>query len=150
MERLMRSADCKASTGAAGTVRDPDAAPSADLVRRRFTADRPDAWWVTELTQHRTGQGRVYCAVVLEVFARRVVGWSIADHPTTELVTDALDMARRRRVVLPVHATRTAGPAEPRDPAGTRERDLRMDRSREEAQNRRSPKIKGRHGHAQS
>jgi putative transposase len=69
------------------TVRDPDAQPSADLVQRRFVADRPDALWVTDVTQHRTGQGRLYCAVVLDVYARRVLRWSIADHPRTELVT---------------------------------------------------------------
>jgi putative transposase len=79
------------------TVRDPAATPSADLVNRRFVADRPDALWVTDVTQHRTGQGWVYCAVVLDVFARRVVGWSIADHLRCELVVDALDMARWRR-----------------------------------------------------
>jgi putative transposase len=53
--------------------------------------------WVTDVTQHRTDQGWVYCAVVLDVFARRVVGWSIADQLRCELVVDALDMARWRR-----------------------------------------------------
>jgi hypothetical protein len=47
---------------------------------------------VSDITQHRTGQGWVYCAVVLDVCSRRVVGWSIADHLHTELVLDALDM----------------------------------------------------------
>lgn len=79
------------------TVRDPAATPAADLVNRRFTADRPDALWLTDITQHRTGQGWVYCAVVMDVFARRIVGWSIAEHLRTELVVDALDMARWRR-----------------------------------------------------
>ncbi len=68
-----------------------------DRVQRQFVADRPDKLWVTDITQHRTGQGWVYCAVVLDVFSRRVVGWSIADHLRTELVVDALDMARWRR-----------------------------------------------------
>lgn len=62
------------------TVRDPAATPSADLVNRRFHADRPDKLWVCDVTQHRSDEGWVYCAVVLDVFARRVVGWSIADH----------------------------------------------------------------------
>jgi putative transposase len=79
------------------TVRDPAATPAADLVNRKFAADRPDALWLTDITQHRTDQGWVYCAVVMDVFARRVVGWSIADHLRTELVVDALDMARWRR-----------------------------------------------------
>jgi len=68
-----------------------------DRVQRRFTADCPDRLWVTDITQHRTAEGWVYAAVVLDVFSRRVVGWSIADHLRTELVLDALDMARWRR-----------------------------------------------------
>jgi putative transposase len=100
VERLMRCA------GLAGiyrrryrgcTVRDPAATPHPDLVNRQFAADGPDRLWVTDITQHRTGQGWLYCAVVLDVFSRRVVGWSIADHLRTELVADALDMARWRR-----------------------------------------------------
>lgn len=79
------------------TVRDPAASPSADLVNRRFTADAPDRLWLTDITQHRTDEGWVYCAVVMDVFARRVVGRSIADHLRSELVVDALDMARWRR-----------------------------------------------------
>jgi putative transposase len=68
-----------------------------DHVQRRFVADAPDRLWVSDITQHRTGEGWVYAAVVLDVFSRRVVGWSIADHLRTELVVDALDMARWRR-----------------------------------------------------
>lgn len=79
------------------TVRDPAAQSSADLVNRQFSADRPDALWVSDITQHRTGHGWVYCAVVLDAFSRRVVGWSIADHLRSELVVDALEMACQRR-----------------------------------------------------
>ena len=68
-----------------------------DLVQRRFRAEEPNRLWVTDITQHPTREGWVYCAVVLDVFSRRVVGWSIADHLRTELVVDALDMARWRR-----------------------------------------------------
>ena len=75
----------------------PAAAVHADLVRRRFVADGPDRLWVTDITQHPTDQGWVYAAVVLDVWSRRVVGWSIADHLKTDLVVDALDMARWRR-----------------------------------------------------
>lgn len=79
-----------------GTVRDPAATPQPDLVNRRFAADGPDRLWVTDITQHRTGQGWLYCAVVLDVWSRRVVGWSIADHLRTELVLDALPHRDRR------------------------------------------------------
>lgn len=68
-----------------------------DHVQRTFVADQPDRLWVTDITQHRSTEGWVYCAVVLDVFSRRVVGWSIADHLRTELVVDALEMARLRR-----------------------------------------------------
>ena len=50
-----------------------------------------------DITQHRTGQGWVYLAAVIDVFSRRCIGWSIADHLRTELVVDAIDMARWRR-----------------------------------------------------
>jgi putative transposase len=82
------------------TVRDQAAVPSSDLVNRKFVADRPDALWLTDITQHRSDEGWVYCAVVMDVYARRVVGWSIADHLRSELVVDALDMAGWRRKPL--------------------------------------------------
>ena len=66
-------------------------------MNQRFVADRPDALWVSDITQHRTDQGWVYCAVVLDTYSRRVLGWSITDHLRTELVVDALKMACLRR-----------------------------------------------------
>jgi putative transposase len=104
VERLMRHAGLQGiyrRRGKGCTVRDPAASPHPDLVNRQFTADRPDRLWVTDITQHRTGQGWLYCAVVLDVYSRRVVGWPIADHLRTELVIDALDMARWRRKPAP-------------------------------------------------
>ena len=68
-----------------------------DLVKRQFTAEAPNRLWVTDITQNRTEQGWVYCAAVIDVYSRRCVGWSIADHLRTELVVDALDMARWQR-----------------------------------------------------
>jgi transposase InsO family protein len=69
-------------------------APHQDLVQRRFVADAPARPWCTDLTEHPTADGKVYCAAVLEVFTRQIVGWSIADPMSAELVVDALDMAR--------------------------------------------------------
>lgn len=66
-------------------------------MRRRFVADAPNRLWLTDITEHPTGDGKVYCAAVLDVFSRRIVGLSIADHLRTELVVDALEMARWRR-----------------------------------------------------
>jgi len=68
-----------------------------DLVQRRFVADAPDRLWVTDITEHATAEGKIYCAAVLDVFSRVIVGWSIADHMRAELVVDALEMARWRR-----------------------------------------------------
>jgi transposase InsO family protein len=70
---------------------------SADLVDRRFARERPDELWVTDITEHPTREGKVYCAVVLDVCSRRVVGWSIDSSPTAALVTNALGMAIETR-----------------------------------------------------
>ena len=72
-----------------------------DLVRRRFVADAPNRLWLTDITEHPTREGKVYLAAVLDVYARRIVGWSIADHLRAELVVDALEMARWRRRPAP-------------------------------------------------
>jgi putative transposase len=76
-----------------------------DLVHRQFRPNHPDRLWVQDITQHRSGEGWVYLAVVIDAWSRRVVGWSIADHLRAELVVDALDMAimRRRPAGTTVH-----------------------------------------------
>jgi len=66
---------------------------SADLVDRAFARTARDQLWVTDITEHPTREGKVYCAVVLDAFSRRVVGWSIDSSPTAALVTSALGMA---------------------------------------------------------
>ena len=50
---------------------------AADLVNRDFARTGPNLLWVTDITEHPTREGKVYCAVVPDVFSRRVVGWSI-------------------------------------------------------------------------
>jgi putative transposase len=79
------------------TVRDPAADPYPDLVDRRFEVDEPDRLWVTDITEHSTAEGKLYCAAVLDAYSRRIVGWSIDDNMRTALVTDALGMAITRR-----------------------------------------------------
>ena len=66
-------------------------------MERRFRRDEPDRLWVTDITEHPTREGNAYCAVVLDVFSRRVVGWSIDATPTAALVTNALGMATEGR-----------------------------------------------------
>ena len=62
---------------------------------RRFTETAQDKLWVTDITENPTREGKVYCAVVLNAFFRRVVGWSVEFSPTTALVTDVLDHVHR-------------------------------------------------------
>lgn len=73
-------------------IEQPDAI-AMDLVERSFGRADRDQLWVTDITEHSTREGRLYCCVVLDVFSRRVVGWSIDSSPTAGLVTNALGMA---------------------------------------------------------
>jgi putative transposase len=96
VERLMRQAGLQGvhrRRRQGCTVRDETASPSADLVNRAFVACGPNRLWTADITEHRTWEGKLYLAVVLDAFSRRVVGWSIADHLRAELVCDAFDMA---------------------------------------------------------
>ena len=86
----------------------PAAAVHEDLVQRKFVAAGPDLLWCTDITEHPTRGGKVYCCAVLDVFTRQIVGWSMADHMRSDLVVDALQMAiwRRRPAGTIVHADR--------------------------------------------
>ncbi len=79
------------------TERQADARPAPDLVDRDFQAPAPDPLWVADITYVPTAAGFLYLAVVLDVFSRRIVGWSMANHLRTSLVLDALDMALGQR-----------------------------------------------------
>jgi putative transposase len=70
---------------------------SLDLVGRQFRRDAPDQLWMTDITEHPTREGKVYCCVVLDAFSRFVVGWAVDSTQTTTLVLNALGMAIRRR-----------------------------------------------------
>lgn len=108
--RLMRGAGIHGVSHRRKRRHRPDTATHDDLVQRRFTADGPDRVWFTDITQHRAADGWVYCCAVLDAFSRKVVGWSIADHVRSELVVDALEMARWQRSPqgTVVHADRGA------------------------------------------
>jgi len=68
-----------------------------NLVNRCFTVDRPDKCWVGDITYLWTGEGWLYLAVLLDLYSRRVVGWSMADHMRAELPLAALEMALGHR-----------------------------------------------------
>lgn len=79
------------------TVRDRRSRPAPDLVDRHFAAEARDRLWVADITYIPTRSGFLYLAVVVDVWSRRVVGWSMAAHLRTELVVAALDMALEQR-----------------------------------------------------
>jgi putative transposase len=71
--------------------------PAPDRVNRDFSAPGADQLWVADITYVPTWQGFLYLAIVLDVFSRKVVGWSMGDDLATKLVVDALEMALQRR-----------------------------------------------------
>ena len=79
------------------TVRDRHARKSVDLVERIFSASKPDELWVSDLTYIPTGQGWLYLVAITDVFSRRILGWSMADHMGTEIFLDALKMVQFTR-----------------------------------------------------
>ena len=70
-----------------------------DLVNRNFRADRPDALWVTDLTYVPTRTGMAYVCFIVDAFSRRIVGWRVASNMRTDMVLDALEMARLAHAV---------------------------------------------------
>ena len=79
------------------TRHDPDASRAPDLVKRDFTAAHPNGLWVTDLTYVPTRTGMAYVCFITDAFSRMIVGWRVAAHMRTDMVLDALEMARRSR-----------------------------------------------------
>ena len=97
VERVMRAMGLRgAMRGRAWrltTQSDAAAARPADLVVRQFTATRPNQLWVADFTYVATWRGFVYVAFVIDVFARRIVGWRVSASLATDFVLDALEQA---------------------------------------------------------
>ena len=91
---LMRRAGLAGATGRPKWRHAKPDQIATDRVDRQFSRSGPNQLWVTE---HPTREGKLYCAVVLDSFSRRVVGWSIDATPTAALVTNALGMAIQTR-----------------------------------------------------
>jgi transposase InsO family protein len=68
-----------------------------NLLERRFEVNSPNCAWYTDITYLWTMQGRLYLAVIIDLFSRKVVGWAMGDRLKTELVKDAVTMAYFRR-----------------------------------------------------
>jgi putative transposase len=91
------------------TRQHPDALRAPDLVSRNFKATAPNELWVTDLTYVPTRSGMAYVCFIVDAFSRRIVGWRVAANMKTEMVLDALEMARtsrgaRRLVGLVAHS----------------------------------------------
>ena len=98
--RLMRIAalqGCIRGRRKRTTHRDEHAVPAPDLVGRNFAAAAPNKVWTADITYVHTQEGFLYLAFILDIYSRRVVGWSMAHHLRAELVVDALEMALWRR-----------------------------------------------------
>ena len=99
VERLMRLHGLRARPRRRGLPKDNGTRSliADNVLDRQFFADRPDQKWVADFTYIWTAQGWLYVAAVIDLFSRRVVGWSMSDTMTAQLVTDALVMAIWRR-----------------------------------------------------
>lgn len=98
--RLMREAGLRGATLRRRYVPmlpDPTADRPSDLVDRKFYAEGPNRLWVADITYIPTWSGFLYLAMVLDVYSRRIVGWSMETHLKTELIIAALDMAVTQR-----------------------------------------------------
>lgn len=87
LQGVVRGHTCKT------TVSDDAADRPADLVKRQFVAIRPNQLWVADITYVATWTGYVYVAFVIDVYARRIVGWRVSSSLRTDLVLDALEQA---------------------------------------------------------
>ena len=100
VERLMRGMGLKGvvrGKTVRTTVSDKATPCPLDRVNRQFRAERPNALWVSDFTYVSTWQGFVYVAFVIDVFARRIVGWKVSGTAHTDFVLDALEQALHAR-----------------------------------------------------
>jgi transposase InsO family protein len=100
IERLMKGLGLRGVVRGGGfvvTTRPDETAAVPDLVDRHFVATRPNQLWVSDFTYVATADGFVYTALVIDVFARRIVGWKVAHAMRTDFVLDALEQALHQR-----------------------------------------------------
>ncbi|WP_126312673.1 IS3 family transposase [Delftia acidovorans] len=107
IERLMREQALRARPRRRGLPKDRGArgAVADNVLDRQFQADGPNQKWVADFTYIWTAEGWLYVAAVLDLYSRRIVGWSMQESMTSQLVVDALMMAvwRRGRPVALLH-----------------------------------------------
>ena len=94
---LMHQAGIAGLPGPAKVKRIKGMPTSDDLVERQFNRDGLNELWVTDITEHRTREGKVFCCCVMDTCSRQIVGWSIDSIQDSQLVVNALDMAIKQR-----------------------------------------------------
>ncbi len=103
--RLMRELEIQGVSRRRGRVRtttaDKQAVPAPDLVNRNFTVTKPDQTWVADITYVPTYEGWLFLAAVIDLYSRKIVGWSMRDDLEAPLVVDAISMAIARRKPRP-------------------------------------------------
>jgi putative transposase len=103
--RLMRELEIQGVSRRRGRVRtttpDKRTPPAPDLVNRGFHAKRPDQTWVADVTYVPTHEGWLFLAAVMDLYSRKIVGWSMRDDLEAPLVVDAISMAITRRKPKP-------------------------------------------------
>jgi transposase InsO family protein len=94
--------------GRRGSGKTPGPAMHDDLVCRNFTASRVDAVWLTDITEHPTLEGKLYCCAIKDVFSNRIVGYALGERMTAQLATSACAAIARRqpRGTVVVHSDR--------------------------------------------
>ena len=98
--RLMRAAGLRAQRGykaPRGYCSDTVHPAAPNLLDRQFEVEAPNQWWVSDITYIHTHEGFLFLAVVMDLFARNIVGWSMSPRVTDDLILDALTMAYWRR-----------------------------------------------------
>jgi transposase InsO family protein len=102
VKRIMRELGLRGLPGPKKGYKNLKNAPTCeDLVQRQFTASAPNEVWLTDITEHPTREGKLYCCVVLDLFSPKVVGWAIDRRCEAVLVNDALAKASDSRPTRP-------------------------------------------------
>ena len=98
VKKIMRQLGIRGLPGPRKGIKNLKNAPTCeDLVQRQFTASAPNQLWLTDITEHPTHEGKLYCCVVLDLYSRKVVGWAIDRRCEAALVNDALAKAGATR-----------------------------------------------------
>jgi len=99
--KLMKQADIRVETGRRfvpqTTDSNHDLPVASNLLEQDFVAERPNQKWVGDITYIQTDQGTLYLAAVMDLYSRKIVGWSMADNMQTQLCLDAIETALKSR-----------------------------------------------------